>query len=59
MPYLGEYIPMTDLMNATSTLSASANGFSGVADQYAFPVAVLILAAVAVWLIYTAMKNNF
>jgi hypothetical protein len=49
---------MTDLMNATSTLSNSAYESSGIADQYAFPVAVLILAAVAIWLIYTAIKNN-
>ena len=58
MPYLGEYLRVTDLINDTSTLSNGAYEFSGIADQYAFPVAVLILAAVAVWLIYTAIKNN-
>jgi hypothetical protein len=59
MPFPGVYIGMTDVMNTTMTLSDSSSGFSGIGDQYTFPVAVLLLSAVAVWLIYNAMKDSY
>lgn len=49
---------MTDLINDTITFSKSAYDFSISLNEYAIPIAVLIILIIMGWMIYKFMKSH-